>query len=59
MRTIGSIVNSIIIFELSYIIHCIYTCTYRRGHDRTGATDRVVNQILTQLDGVETLQGIL
>lgn len=30
----------------------------RRGHDRTGATDRVVNQILTQLDGVETLQGV-
>ena len=26
----------------------------RRGHDSTGVTDRVVNQLLTQLDGVET-----
>lgn len=24
-----------------------------RGHDSTGVTDRVVNQLLTQLDGVE------
>jgi len=31
--------------------------TVRRGHDNTGVTDRVVNQLLTQLDGVETLQG--
>eukprot|EP00731_Ephydatia_muelleri_P030263 Em0021g786a len=30
----------------------------RRGHDRTGVTDRVVNQLLTQLDGVEALQGV-
>ena len=31
----------------------------RRGHDSTGVTDRVVNQLLTQLDGVEGLsQGI-
>lgn len=29
----------------------------RRGHDNTGVTDRVVNQLLTQLDGVEGLQG--
>lgn len=29
----------------------------RRGHDSTGVTDRVVNQLLTQLDGVEGLQG--
>lgn len=29
-----------------------------RGHDSTGVTDRVVNQLLTQLDGVETLQGV-
>ena len=26
---------------------------FRRGHDSTGVTDRVVNQLLTQLDGVE------
>lgn len=25
-----------------------------RGHDHTGVTDRVVNQLLTELDGVET-----
>ena len=30
----------------------------RRGHDNTGVTDRVVNQFLTQLDGVEALQGV-
>lgn len=29
----------------------------RRGHNNTGVTDRVVNQLLTQLDGVEGLQG--
>ena len=30
----------------------------RRGNDSTGVTDRVVNQLLTQLDGVEGRQGI-
>ena len=30
----------------------------RRGHDNTGVTDRVVNQLLTQLDGVESLGGV-
>ncbi|XP_058152958.1 peroxisomal ATPase PEX1 [Dasypus novemcinctus] len=30
----------------------------QRGHDNTGVTDRVVNQLLTQLDGVEGLQGV-
>ena len=30
----------------------------RRGHDTTGVTDRVVNQLLTQLDGVEALTGV-
>lgn len=29
---------------------------FRRGHDSTGVTDRVVNQLLTELDGVEGLQ---
>lgn len=28
------------------------------GHDSTGVTDRVVNQLLTQLDGVEGLDGV-
>ncbi|XP_039312379.1 peroxisome biogenesis factor 1 [Solenopsis invicta] len=30
----------------------------RRGNDNTGATDRVVNQLLTQLDGVEDREGV-
>ena len=30
----------------------------RRGHDNTGVTDRVVNQLLTQLDGVEELDKV-
>ena len=33
-------------------------CYCRRGHDDTGVTDRVVNQFLTQLDGVEALSGV-
>lgn len=31
----------------------------QRGHDSTGVTDRVVNQLLTELDGVEALTGSL
>lgn len=31
----------------------------RRGHDSTGVTDRVVNQLLTELDGVEELKGVV
>ncbi|KAK9828356.1 hypothetical protein WJX74_010633 [Apatococcus lobatus] len=30
----------------------------QRGHDSTGVTDRVVNQLLTELDGVEGLTGV-
>lgn len=30
----------------------------QRGRDSTGVTDRVVNQLLTQLDGVEGLTGL-
>lgn len=30
----------------------------RRGHDNTGVTDRVVNQFLTQLDGVESYASV-
>jgi peroxin-1 len=30
----------------------------KRGHDSTGVTDRVVNQLLTQLDGIEGLDGV-
>ncbi|CCO29321.1 Peroxisome biosynthesis protein PAS1 AltName: Full=Peroxin-1 [Rhizoctonia solani AG-1 IB] len=29
----------------------------KRGHDSTGVTDRVVNQMLTQMDGAEGLDG--
>ena len=29
----------------------------QRGHDSTGVTDRVVNQLLTELDGIEGLKG--
>ena len=29
-----------------------------RGHDNTGVTDRVVNQLLTQIDGAEGLDGV-
>lgn len=30
----------------------------QRGHDNTGVSDRVVNQLLTELDGVEGLRGV-
>ncbi|CAD6216147.1 GSCOCG00004365001-RA-CDS [Cotesia congregata] len=30
----------------------------RRGHDSTGVTDRVVNQLLTEFDGVEGREGV-
>ena len=30
----------------------------KRGHDSTGVTDRVVNQLLTQLDGIEHLDEV-
>jgi len=30
----------------------------KRGHDSTGVTDRVVNQLLVQLDGVEQCEGV-
>ncbi|KAJ2626147.1 Peroxisome biosynthesis protein pex1, partial [Coemansia sp. RSA 1694] len=30
----------------------------RRGHDSTGVTDRVVNQLLTEMDGAEGLAGV-
>ncbi|VDM74280.1 unnamed protein product [Strongylus vulgaris] len=30
----------------------------RRGNDATGVTDRVVNQLLTEMDGAEGLEGV-
>jgi len=29
-----------------------------RGHDSTGVTDRVVNQMLTEMDGAQGLDGV-
>ena len=50
-----SIVISIVIGIKWILLHDYLI--YRRGHDNTGVTDRVVNQLLTQLDGVEGLEG--
>lgn len=36
----------------------LFQRSIRRGHDNTGVTDRVVNQLLTQLDGVEDREGV-
>ena len=33
----------------------LFSCS---GHDSTGVTDRVVNQMLTQMDGAEGLDGV-
>lgn len=38
---------------LPYFIFIIF-----RGHDSTGVTDRVVNQLLTEMDGAEGLTGV-
>ena len=32
-------------------------CVFRRGSDSTGVTDRVVNQFLTELDGVTAVSS--
>ena len=46
-------------FNNLWIIKVIFSSVInRRGHDSTGVTDRVVNQLLTQLDGVEGLEGL-
>ncbi len=39
-------------------IRSLLTLFAYRGHDSTGVTDRVVNQFLTALDGVEGLHGV-
>lgn len=39
--------------QLMYLIQPFF-----RGHDSTGVTDRVVNQMLTQMDGAEGLDGV-
>ena len=37
---------------------CVLSTFFFRGHDSTGVTDRVVNQMLTQMDGAEGLEGV-
>ena len=32
--------------------------TVDSGHDSTGVTDRVVNQLLTEMDGAQGLEGV-
>lgn len=55
MRCVGSCVA----FSTKVTLSSPYpSLSPRRGHDNTGVTDRVVNQLLTQLDGVEALQGV-
>ena len=39
--------------SVSSLLNVLTIPAPRRGHDSTGVTDRVVNQLLTQLDGVE------
>lgn len=36
----------------------IFVHLFYRGHDSTGVTDRVVNQMLTEMDGAEGLEGV-
>lgn len=53
--------NAILNFSSShsYLFVIEIFLNFRRGHDSTGVTDRVVNQLLTQMDGVEGRQGNL
>lgn len=44
--------------KCAYICMYILNILYCRGHDSTGVTDRVVNQMLTQMDGAEGLDGV-
>lgn len=50
--------NFVLNFYILNDAYSIYWRNFRRGHDNTGVTDRVVNQFLTQLDGVESLSGV-
>lgn len=49
------------LFEIQWFIPItilMFNIFCRRGHDSTGVTDRVVNQLLTQLDGIEDREGV-
>lgn len=41
-----------------FIVHACDFVLSRRGHDSSGLTDRVVTQMLTQMDGAEGLEGV-
>lgn len=38
--------------------HSVLFLCKSRGHDSTGVTDRIVNQLLTEMDGAEGLDGV-
>ena len=44
----------------SRLLSSILTRVYvkKSGHDSTGVTDRIVNQLLTLMDGAEGLDGV-
>ena len=44
--------------EGSFVFMQDVGANFNRGHDNTGVTDRVVNQLLTQLDGVESISSV-
>jgi SpoVK/Ycf46/Vps4 family AAA+-type ATPase len=43
---------------LQWFLRVVIEHAIGRGHDSTGVTDRVVNQMLTQMDGAEGLEGV-
>ena len=61
-----SLMNSILLHRKGMLL--LYPCTtyyvlnyyilLDRGHDSTGVTYRVVNQLLTEMDGAEGLDGV-
>ena len=44
--------------DFSFSLPVTLLISMNRGHDSTGVTDRVVNQMLTQMDGAEGLEGV-
>ena len=47
------ILNALTAVCIIFFLPLLRSRDCRRGHDSTGVTDRVVNQLLTELDGVE------
>ena len=61
MNSIQSLPNGQSPSKLIYAVSkevLIRKCVDDSGHDSTGVTDRVVNQMLTQMDGAEGLDGV-